>query len=57
MESLNQQKAVAFGILTIFGSPYIREETFSNMNFIKTQTKKPTKKFTHDGCIKWKTTD
>lgn len=34
-ESLNQLKTVAFRFLTIFGSIYICEQTFSNINLIK----------------------
>ncbi|KAL4107617.1 hypothetical protein QTP88_017941 [Uroleucon formosanum] len=56
-ESFSQLKMVAFGILTIFGSTYICEQTFSNMNFIKNKLRNQLNDISLDACLKLKTTD
>ncbi|XP_050065986.1 general transcription factor II-I repeat domain-containing protein 2B-like [Aphis gossypii] len=56
-ESFSQLKMVAFGILTIFESTYICEQTFSNMNFIKNKLRNQLNDISLDACLKMKTTD
>jgi len=56
-ERFSQLKMVAFGILTIFGSTYICEQTFSNMNFIKNKLRNQLNDISLETCLKLKTTN
>lgn len=55
-ECYEQLKAFAFGILTIFGSTYSCEQTFSNMNFIKSKLRSQLTEVSLETCLKLKTT-
>lgn len=56
-ESFSQLKVIAFGIMTIFGSTYICEQTFSNMNYIKNKLRSQLNDISLDACLKLKTTN
>lgn len=51
-ESFSRLKAVAFGILTVYGSAF---QTFSNMSFIKNKLKSRLNNVSPDVCSKLRT--
>lgn len=52
-DSYRNMKKYAFGVLSIFGSTYLCEQIFSNMNYIKSKYRT---RLTDESCVKIKVT-